>query len=324
MPPNLAICWKHHTIRLLRVTMSQGHMVNQQETSHKEDSSETARKTNLLNNTHTTMFISKHPPQHARTSLTTEMFAHYLAGLIDADGHFSTSAQCVIAFHATDRSLAFFIKKKIGYGQVRQVSNKNACIYVCSHRQGLAYIAWLVHPHLNHPTRQMQLTTRIMAQAWCQELMDEFGQSFPKVSPFASHWLTGFVEGDGSFQIKTSKDIRVMLQVDQKESHLLELIQTRFGGYLGFRQSTQTFSYSSTSFANAFALVKYFDQFQPLGRKRLDYMYWRKCVLLIAQKAHLTDEGRLTIVELKKKLRKLRFEGTVPTSLEKDEFIGND
>jgi len=57
MPPNLAICWKHHTIRLLRVTMSQGHMVNQQETSHKEDSSETARKTNLLNNTHNYVYL---------------------------------------------------------------------------------------------------------------------------------------------------------------------------------------------------------------------------------------------------------------------------
>ena len=270
------------------------------------------------------MFISKHPPQHARTSLTTEMFAHYLAGLLDADGHFSSIPQCVIAFHSTDRSLAFFIKKKIGYGQVRQVENKNACIYVCSHRQGLAYIAWLVQAHLNHPTKQMQLTTRILSQTWCQELMGKFGKPFPKVSPFASHWFTGFVEGDGSFQIKTTKDIRVMLQVDQKEPVLLESIKSTFGGYLGFRQSTQTFYYSSTSFANAFTLVNYFDRFQPLGRKRLDYVYWRKCVLLIAQKAHLTGEGRVSIVGLKKKLSKLRFEGTVPTSLEKDEFIGND
>lgn len=269
------------------------------------------------------MFISKHPPQHARTSLTTEMFAQYLAGLIDADGHFSTIAHCVITFHGTDRSLAFFIKKNIGYGQVRQVPHKNACIYVCSHRQGLAYIAWLVNTHLHHPTKQMQLNTRILSQPWCQELMSQYGPPFPKMSPFASHWFTGFVEGDGSFQIKTTKDIRVMLQIDQKEPELLESMKSTFGGYVGYRQSTQTYYYSSTSFANAFALVNYFDRYQFLGRKRLDYVYWRKCVLLIAQKAHLTVEGRVSIVELKKKLSKLRFEGTVPTSLEKDEFIGN-
>jgi hypothetical protein len=276
--------------------------------------------------TQLSMFISKHPPQHARTAITTEMFAHYLAGLIDADGHFSTNAQCVIAFHSSDKSLAFFIKQKIGYGQVRDVKNKNACIYVCAHQQGVSYITWLVHTHLNHPTKQMQLTTRILSQPWCQEFMSQFGKPFPKVSPFESHWLTGFVEGDGSFQIKTTKDVRVMLQVDQKQPELLKSIQTTFGGYVGFRASTQTFYYSSTSFKNAFKLVNYFDRFQLLGRKRLDYLYWRKCVLLIAQKSHLTPEGLLAVKRFKTKITKLRerFEGTVPTSLEKGEFIRNE
>ena len=87
---------------------------------------------------------------------------------------------------------------------------------------------------------------------------------------------------------------------------LLDLIHHMFGGYLGYRKKTNTFYYSSTSFGRAFALVKYFDRFQLLGRKCRDYMHWRKCVLLISQKKHLTEGGRTKVLELKAKLRVLR------------------
>ena len=95
--------------------------------------------------------------------MTEQMFAHYLAGLIDANGHFSQIPQCVISFHHTDRSLAFFIKTRIGYGNVTVVKNKNAVNYVCAHHQGLAYIAWLVQPHLRHLTRKEQLLIQLKA-----------------------------------------------------------------------------------------------------------------------------------------------------------------
>jgi len=252
------------------------------------------------------MPISIHPPKHPRTALTEEMFAHYLAGLIDADGHFSALPQCVISFHHTDRSLAFFIKSRIGYGTVKPVKDKQAVNYICAHQQGLTYIAWLVKGHLRHPSKQEQLTTRVLSHDWCHKNMLRYSQSFPSMSAFESHWFAGFVEGDGSFQIKTSRDIRVMLQVDQKERLLLDLIHRMFGGYLGYRKKTKTFYYSSTSFVRAFALVKYFDRFQLLGRKCVDYIHWRKCVLLISQKKHLTEIGRAKMIELKAKLRVLR------------------
>ena len=252
------------------------------------------------------MFISIHQPKHPRTALTEEMFAHYLAGLIDADGHFSASPQCVISFHHTDRSLAFFIKSRIGYGNVTPVKHKQALNYICTHQQGLSYIAWLVKEHLRHPSKQKQLITRVLSHDWCCKNMLRYGPSFLRQSAFASHWFAGFVEGDGSFQIKTRHDIRVMLQLDQKERLLLDLIHQMFGGYLGYRKETNTFYYSSTSFVRAFALVKYFDRFQLLGRKCVDYRHWRKCVLLISQKKHLTDIGRKKVLELKAKLSLLR------------------
>jgi len=54
-------------------------------------------------------------------------FGHYLASLIDGDGHFSSAQQLVIVFNILDIQLAsYYIKKRIGYGNVRKVNNKNA------------------------------------------------------------------------------------------------------------------------------------------------------------------------------------------------------
>ena len=50
--------------------------------------------------------ISKHVPKHIKP-LNNEQLGHYLAGLIDGDGHFSSKQQLVIVFHSLDASLAY-------------------------------------------------------------------------------------------------------------------------------------------------------------------------------------------------------------------------
>lgn len=147
--------------------------------------------------------------------MTEQMFAQYLAGLIDAERHFSKIPQCVISFHITDKSLAFFIQSRIGYGTVTKIKNKRAYKYVCAHTKGVAYIARLVQPYLNHPSKQDQLKTRVSAlcsepqraalvSSFQKNRREKYTQPFPTVAFCDSHWFAGFVEGDGSFQTKTS------------------------------------------------------------------------------------------------------------------------
>ena len=73
--------------------------------------------------------ISVHVPVHLKP-INEKNFSHYLAGLIDGDGHFSNSNQLVISFHLKDISLAYYVKKRIGFGNVKKVKNKNAVIFV--------------------------------------------------------------------------------------------------------------------------------------------------------------------------------------------------
>ena len=68
--------------------------------------------------------------------INNEDFGYYLAGLIDGDGHFSSAEQLVIVFHILDVSLAYYIKKRLGYGSVKKVKNKKAVIFVISSKKG--------------------------------------------------------------------------------------------------------------------------------------------------------------------------------------------
>ena len=75
--------------------------------------------------------ISEHVPRHLRP-LNDDQFGHYLAGLIEGDGHFSSQQQLVIAFNSLDASLAYFIKKRLGFGSVNKVKDKNAFLFIIS------------------------------------------------------------------------------------------------------------------------------------------------------------------------------------------------
>ena len=94
-----------------------------------KSSSETLRNKSMT--TERLQMISIHVPKHLKPDNDTD-FGYYLAGLIDGDGHFSKALQLVIVFNELDASLAFYIKEKLGYGNIHKVKNKKAIILVIS------------------------------------------------------------------------------------------------------------------------------------------------------------------------------------------------
>ena len=91
--------------------------------------------------------ISVHNSKHLKP-VTDNQFGHYLAGLIDGDGHFSSKQQLVIVFSGSDASLAYFLKERLGYGNVRKVKDKNAYILIISKSEGLTKVINLINGKL--------------------------------------------------------------------------------------------------------------------------------------------------------------------------------
>ena len=105
--------------------------------------------------------ISEHVPKHLRP-LNDEQFGHYLAGLIDGDGHFSSKQQLVIVFHSLDAPLAYYIRTRLGFGTVKKVKDKNAFLLVISAREGLEKVINLINGKIRTENKFNQIINNIL------------------------------------------------------------------------------------------------------------------------------------------------------------------
>lgn len=248
--------------------------------------------------------ISIHVPTHLKPTTDTD-FGYYLAGLIDGDGHFSKTPQLVIVFNELDASLAYYIKQRLGYGNVYKVKNKKAIILVVSKLQGIAKGIHLINGKFRDKNKLNQIKNNILINPYFTQFT---GISLSKDINLNNYWLSGFADADASFQIKilyrinrAKPEIRLTFQIDQKKDHLLLVIKQFLGGNIGYRKNTDTYYYSSTSFGSAKKVINYFDNYHLLSSKHLNYLNWRKAYLIIQNKEHLTESGLNKIIKLKEK-----------------------
>ena len=263
--------------------------------------------------------LIKKPPCKITNSERLQSFSFFLAGLIDSDGHFSKIPQLVIAFDEKDVSVAYYIKKKIGFGIVSKIKKKQAVTYVLAHRAGLEKVSTLIIHKLRHKAKIEQFNQRLVSlsvEGFQPTLRPDSHpplQERVKVNLISSipdtSWFSGFFFGDGSFQIKIldrigrkNPEVRLVIQIDQKENYLLEEIKFFFGGSIGFRKSQNTYHYSSVSFRCAGKVVAYFDRYPLIGRKQTQYLLWRKVFLGILEGVHLTPEGVRWIRNVKERI----------------------
>ena len=240
--------------------------------------SETLRNEIVVNSEHVKS-ISKHVPKHLKP-LNDEQLGHYLAGLIDGDGHFSNIPQLVIAFSLPDAFLAYYLKEKLVNANVRKVKNKNAYLLIVSSKKGILKVLNLINGKLRLEDRFNQVINNIINNDKYKDIKHEaFNFTLNSSNNFNNHWLAGFTDADGSFQIKiinrTSKsrpEIRLNYQIDQKKNILLMKIQNYLGGNIGYRKSQDTYYYGSTSFGVAKNVIEYFNQFNLQSRKHVSYL----------------------------------------------------
>jgi hypothetical protein len=118
------------------------------------------KATAVTKNTYTShknlLHISEHVPN--RDNLTYEEFGYFLAGLIEGDGWFGYK-QLHIIFAEEDTSLAYYIKKRIGHGNVYKIKNKKAVRYICKNKDGLLSILTLINGKLISNYKYDQIIT---------------------------------------------------------------------------------------------------------------------------------------------------------------------
>ena len=247
--------------------------------------------------------VSDHVPKHLNP-LNNEQLGYYLAGLIDGDGHFSKAQQLVITFSSPDAFLAYYLKGRLGYGNVRKVKDKNAYLLIVSNEKGMLNIINLINGKLRTEHRFNQVVNNVLSHTKYADQNIHF--TIDSSKNFDNHWLAGFSDADASFQIKIIRritrnkpEIRLNFQIDQKSDLLLNIIKEYLGGNIAYRKSQDTYYYGSTNFGSAKRVIEYFDRYHLQSRKHISYLRWRKVYRLIQDKEHLTDKGLSKILTIK-------------------------
>ena len=252
--------------------------------------------------------VSDHVPKHLKP-LNNKQLGYYLAGLIDGDGHFSKAQQLVIVFSSPDAFLAYYLKEKLGYGNVKKVKDKNAYLLIISNKKGMLQVINLINGKLRKKHRFDQVVNNVLNHNKYTDQNIHFTLDSSK--NWDNHWLAGFSDADASFQIKIIKritrnkpEIRLNYQIDQKSDLLLNRIKQYLGGNIGYRKSQDTYYYGSTHFGSAKKVIEYFDQYHLQSRKHISYLRWRKVYRLIQDKEHLTEKGLSKILKIKSLLNR--------------------
>jgi LAGLIDADG endonuclease len=239
--------------------------------------------------------ISVHVSKHLKP-INDKEFGHYLAGLIDGDGHFSNQQQLIIVFNEKDASLAYFIKGYLGFGNIYKVKNKKAIILVISKKLGIIKVLILINGKIRSENKLNQIKNNILSNPNFN-LLSNFDKN--NDNDLNNHWLAGFSDLEGSFQIKlinknnNKTEVRLNFQIDQKQNELLILIKEFLGGNISYitDKSTDfkenTYSYNSLNFGVARNIINYFDTYHLLSHKHVDYLKWRKSYCNLMEKRDL-------------------------------------
>lgn len=250
------------------------------------------------------LHISDHLPKHKRPD-NDEEFGYYLAGLVEGDGYIGNH-RFEIAFHKNDTFLAYYIKKRIGYGSVLNLNGKNAVRYVLRHSEGLKRVIYLTNGKFVNNAKIKQLLNN--------NYDSKFNITILPPTTFditTNYWLSGFADADGSFVIhlpkskthKTGYGIRLEFKIKQKNNKQLNLILKYIGGNCYYLNNDDIYYYNSTSFKVAKSLIEYFDKFQLNSSKYVRYLKWRKVYRMVQNKEHLTDKGLENIRKIQGILR---------------------
>jgi hypothetical protein len=256
--------------------------------------------------------ISEHAPK-SKKPLTDREFVYFLAGLIDGGGLISKKGDLLIVFHEKDISVAYYVKKALNLGDIKKVKGYKAYIFRCI--RNLKKITELILDKLKQPKKIKLFNSHFIPKkvftpfSLLHRLNEESGQ-LTEPNPdclLKNYWLTGFIQANGSFVIKTLRRLnkienQIVIQVNQEDGFLLKRIQHTLNGYIGSRESCKSYYYSSLSFLSAIKVINYLDSYQVMGASLTAYWLWRKAYLILQNNKHNEYAGIYKCIRLKKSL----------------------
>jgi hypothetical protein len=269
-------------------------------------------------------------------NLNKSFFSYYLTGLIEGDGTIITPKtlrspkgklnypSIQIVFHLKDLPLALLLQKELGVGSLSRKKGVDAYILTINSYEGILLTISLINGKMRTP--------KIYSlNALIDFLNKTKGTSIEKHSlskePIDSNpWLSGFIEADASFQVRTTLSgkypkLECKLEISQTRedhkgydnleflSYIAEFLETEVKKIRSDKPKPE-YRVRTTNIKGNLRAKNYLLQFPLFGTKHLDSLDWMKIVDMFDRKEHNTDEGKEKIVKIKSGMNNFRTDFT--------------
>lgn len=263
-----------------------------------------------------------------------DTFSHYLAGLLEGDGHLSIPKEfknSEVKYRIAFIEVLFAFKDKPSADLLQSIFGGN--IY----KRGNA-VRWMIQDKgsiiniINNINGKFR-TPKIKALHNMIDYLNFKGEDIMKLpldtSPLANNaWLAGFIDSDGSFMIKgfpvsgsIEKGLRsyIALQfylpqrIQDVSGESLESVMQNIADFLQVKLNKRDFKgkfhqyiVNTSNNQSNLILINYLNTFHLLSSKYLDYKDWEKAYHLFSQKLYKNPVHYEEIRELKLNINKNR------------------
>jgi hypothetical protein len=281
--------------------------------------------------------------QHSIDSNDSKL-GYYLAGLWEGDGHIlipnKTHAPSgkryfphfSITFHEIDKPLIETLKEIIG-GTIRYKEENHACVLTISSLSGLKLVVSLLNGKLRTPkiikfNNMIDWINNYTAAAE-PESANFLNYSVDTTPLIENGWLSGFIDADGSFDIRVTQksqnhpknSVSARFRIEQRKHdpvtgdsylNLFQHISKTLGvtvGYTIHKREANEIEYliiNLSSLKSRKILIEYLDSFPLFTSKFMNYIDWKECHKIMVDNLHLTEEGRNKAICLKSGMNRKR------------------
>ncbi len=236
-------------------------------------------------------------------------FAQYITGLIEGDGtiHVPKTVRSVkgtinypsiqIVFHLKDLPLALLIQKELGHGSLSKKKGANAYIYTVNNLEGLILLVSLLNGNMK--TNKIEALHRLID--WYNQYRNTTFEKkgFNTDSLTSNAWLSGFIEADGHFSIRSTESgkypkIECKFELsqrrkdeNQRDNFFLNKIAICFESLVKLIRNDSNnpqYRVRTTNLKGNLAVVDYLTIYPLFGTKYSDYKDWVRVVQLFKEK----------------------------------------
>lgn len=316
---NLAICWELLTSNLILLTQSAGNLLEYSSLGILRDYTPGLISCKLL-------FIYPISLPFGENNKNNHL-SYYISGLIEGDGSIyvplplpqscgrgGISDKSIkdkinypsikLTFHLKDLPLAMLIQKNIGHGSLSRVKGVNAYILTINNIEGITFIVNLINGKFRTP----KINSLFNLIDWLNNKHHHLNiekKGLDTSSMLTNAWLSGFIEAEGHFSVRTSlgsyyKKLECKLeishrQIDQNGNnnlYFLEYIATLFLTVVKpIRIETKFPQYRirTTSLKGNLCVENYLLDYPLFGTKYLDAMDWLEVLDSFKSGQHYTN-----------------------------------